>query len=122
MVCTLGLPRTTPTEFGPWRSTTGLMPAATASKASSQVASRSSPSRRTSGVRSRSGSESTAPKEAPLGQMNPRLNTSSRSPRAWVTRVPSMVRVRPQVASHKGQIRRAVRGTGPPGAAATVTR
>src|SRR6059058_2944106 len=115
MVCTLGLPRTTPTAFGPYRSTTARTPAATASKASSQVASRNSPSLRTSGLRSRSGSPSTAPKEAPLGQMNPLLNTSSRSPRAPVTRVPSMVSVRPQVASHRGQIRRAVRDTGPPG-------
>ena len=59
MVCTLGLPRTTPTDVRRRaRSTTGRSPAATASKASSQVASRSSPSRRTSGVRSRSGSAS----------------------------------------------------------------
>lgn len=75
------------------------------------------------GARSRSGSASSPPKEAPLGQMKPRLKTSSRSPRAPVTRVPSMVRVSPQVASHRGQMRRAVRdsrellescGMGPP--------
>ena len=59
----------------------------------------------------------------PNTPMNPRLNTSSRSPRAPVTRVPSTVRVSPQVASHRGQIRRAVRDTGPPGGrrAAAVT-
>lgn len=120
MVCTLGLPRTTPRASAPYRSTTGRRPRATASNASSQLASRSSPFSRTSGVRSRSGSASSAPKEAPLGQMKPLLNTSSRSPRAAVTRVPSMVRVSPQVASHRGQIRRAVRGTGPPGGSAAL--
>lgn len=64
---------------------------------------------RTSGVRNRSGSASSSPNDAPFGQMNPWLKTSSRSPRALVTRVPSMVRVSPQVASHRGQTRRAVR-------------
>ncbi|GAA3240449.1 hypothetical protein GCM10020256_62490 [Streptomyces thermocoprophilus] len=67
------------------------------------------------GVRSRSGSLSTAANAAPLGQMKPLLKTSSRSPRAPVTRPSSMLRVSPQVASHRGQIRRAVRDTGPPG-------
>ena len=40
--------------------------------------------------------------------MNPALKTSSRSPRAPVTRPSSIVSVRPQVASHNGQIRSAV--------------
>jgi hypothetical protein len=56
---------------------------------------------------SRSGSLSSSAKLAPFGQMNPALKTSSRSPRAPVTRPSSIVSVRPQVASHKGQIRRA---------------
>ncbi len=83
---------------------------ATTAKASSQVASVSSPSRRTSGRVSRSGSLSSSAKLAPFGQMNPALKTSSRSPRAPVTRPSSMVSVRPQVASHSGQIRSAVLG------------
>ncbi len=72
MVCTFGLPRTMPRVC--WSgtcSTIGPRPAAIASKASCQVASRSSPSVRTRGVRSRSGSPSAAPEEAPSGQMNP---------------------------------------------------
>src|ERR1700754_2205650 len=77
-------------------------------KASSQVASVSTPSRRTRGRVSRSGSLSSSGKLAPLGQMKPLLNTSSRSPRAPVSLPSEIVSVRPQVASHKGQIRRAV--------------
>ncbi len=117
MVWVFGLPRTTPMLWGPYSRTRAGSAVAMASYASSQPASRSLPPLRTRGVRSRSGSESSAPKAAPLGQMKPRLKTSSRSPRAPVTAVPSMVRVRPQVASQRGQMRRAVRGMGPPGAA-----
>ena len=119
MVCAFGLPRYTADRRAavlaerraPSRS-------ATAAKASSQVASASSPSRRTSGRVSRSGSLSSSAKLAPFGQMKPLLNTSSRSPRAPVTRPSSMVSVRPQVASHSGQIRRAVRVIGPSARAA----
>ncbi len=51
---------------------------------------------------------SSSAKLAPFGQMNPALNTSSRSPLAPVTRPSSMVNVSPQVASQNGQILRAV--------------
>src|SRR3954447_7269295 len=60
------------------------------------------------GERSRSGSFSSSSMVAPLGQMKPWLKTSSRSPRAPVTRPSVIVNSRPQVASHKGQIRYAV--------------
>ncbi len=121
MVCTLGLPRTTPTACGPCSRAMAGSARAIASNASAQLASVRTPSLRTSGARSRSGSSSSPPMEAPLGQMNPLLNTSSRSPRAPVTLPSSMVSVSPQVASQRGQMRRAVRellgscDMGPPG-------
>ena len=61
------------------------------------------------GVRRRVGSESTSPKETPLGQIKPWLNTSSLSPRTEVTVFPDISRTRPQFASQRGQIRSAVR-------------
>jgi hypothetical protein len=75
------------------------------SKASSQLASTSSPWRRTSGVRSRSGSSCSCLSPCALGQMKPRLSTSSASPRTDTTSFPSVSTSRPQVASQKGQVR-----------------
>ena len=75
------------------------------SKASSQVASRSSPSRRINGVVKRSGSSWSSLSPCALGQMKPRLKTSSRSPRTAVTLSPSRVTSSPQVASQNGQVR-----------------
>src|SRR4051812_14400951 len=108
-VWALGLPRYRPTDAPPCSPMTSPSRAATTAKASSHVASVSVPSRRTIGRVSRSGSLSNSAKLAPFGQMNPALKTSSRSPRAPVTRLSSIVNVRPQVASQNGQMRRAVR-------------
>src|SRR5689334_25325394 len=107
-VCAFGLPRYTPTDAPPCSRITSPSRSATTAKASSHVASASAPSRRIIGRVNRSGSLSSSAKLAPFGQMNPALKTSSRSPRAPVTRPSSMVSVRPQVASQNGQIRRAV--------------
>src|SRR5690606_12270474 len=43
-----------------------------------------------------------------LGQMNPRLNTSSRSPRIRTTSSPLVVISSPHVASHSGHVRKCV--------------
>src|SRR5437763_5434298 len=83
-------------------------PACTAANASGQVAGSSLPSRRTRGVRSRSGSASRYPNDAPFGQMKPLLNGSASSPRTPTTAPPSRVSSSPQVASHSGQVRYAV--------------
>src|SRR6476469_4986823 len=107
-VWALGLPRYTPTDAPPCWPMTSPSRAATTAKASAHVASVSVPSRRTIGRDSRSGSLSSSAKLAPFGQMKPALKTSSRSPRAPVTRSFSIVSVSPQVASQNGQIRRAV--------------
>jgi hypothetical protein len=103
-VCTLGLPRYMATASRPYRSMIGVSPASTASNASSHVAGTSLPSRRTRGVRSRSGSLSSSPKEAPFGQMKPWLSTSSASPRTLTIRSSASVTSRPQVASHRGHV------------------
>ena len=80
--------------------------ASISANASSQVASRSSPSRRTSGDRSRSGSSRSSFSPNAFGQMNPWLRTSSSSPRIE-TISPSATSTRsPQVASQKGQVRK----------------
>src|SRR5688500_7437097 len=79
--------------------------------ASSQLAGASSPSRRTSGVRRRSGSSCNGRRLAPFGQMKPWEKTSWRSPRIEVTRCPplrSTSNSSPQVASHSGQVAYAV--------------
>ena len=75
------------------------------SNASSQVASTSSPSRRTSGVVSRSGSSWSCLIPYAFGQMKPRLKTSSASPRTDTTSRPSVSISRPHVASQNGQVR-----------------
>ena len=71
MVCALGLPRYTATDEPPVSAMTRCSPSAAAAKASAQVVSTSSPSRRTSGFCSRSGSLSSSAKLAPFGQMKP---------------------------------------------------
>src|SRR5690242_16223489 len=108
IVCAFGLPKYTPTEGPPCSRITAPRRSATTPYASSQLASVSTPSRRTRGWLNRSGSLSSSAKLAPFGQMKPLLKTSSRSPRAPVTRPSEMVSVRPQVASQRGQIRKAV--------------
>ncbi len=123
MVCTLGLPSTTPTESGrgPRRPRDGaghgverLVPVGFPQAAVLPYERCPQPV----GVRVELAERS------PLGaQTNPRLKMSSRSPRACVTRVPAMVSVSPQVASQSGQMRGAVRvaavslGMGLPGSA-----
>src|SRR5215217_141810 len=82
------------------------------SNASSQVASTSSPSRRTSGVVRRSGSSWSCLIPYAFGQRKPRLKTSSASPRTDTTSRPSVSISSPQVASQNGQVRKwiAIRG------------
>src|SRR5215207_6098577 len=80
--------------------------------ACSQLAGASSPSaRRSSGVRSRSGSSCRSANATPLGQRKPCEKTSSASPRTRTTSSPRTVTARPQVASQNGQVRNAVRSS-----------
>jgi hypothetical protein len=58
-----------------------------------------------SGVVSRSGSSCSSFSPCAFGQMKPWLKTSSLSPRTEITRSPSSVTSRPQVASPNGQVR-----------------
>src|SRR3954470_13356308 len=62
------------------------------------------------GVRSRSGSSCSSPRLTPFGQMKPWLKTSSASPRMRDT-PPLTVISSPHVASQRGQVRIAVRGS-----------
>src|ERR1700757_68859 len=88
-VCAFGLPKYTPTDGPPCSRITSPRRSATTAYASSQVASVSTPPRRTRGWVNRSGSLSSSPKLAPLGQMKPPLKTSSRSPQAPHTHTPA---------------------------------
>ncbi len=101
----LGLPRYTATAFFPCSAISGASRRSISSNASSQLASTSSPSRRTSGVVSRSGSSWSCLTPYAFGQMKPWLNTSSVSPRTDTTSRPSVSISRPQVASQNGQVR-----------------
>ena len=58
-----------------------------------------------SGERIRSGSSCSAFRAKPLGQMKPRLKTSSASPRIELIAPSSSVSSSPHVASHSGQVR-----------------
>src|SRR3954469_20527853 len=89
--------------------TAGRRSAMTA-KASSQDAGAKRPSGcLTSGVRTRSGSSCSSLIEMPLGHTKPWLKTSSASPRTLVTvcAPSSTSSARPQVASQRGQVRKA---------------
>ena len=66
----------------------GRRPRSISSNASSQRHRTCTPSRRTSGWRRRSGSASSSRSAAPFGQMKPRLNASSASPRIETTSRP----------------------------------
>src|SRR5205823_3118949 len=57
----------------------------------------------------RSGSSRSCLRVEPLGQMNPWLNTSSRSPRMRMTSSPRRLISRPHPASQSGHVRMAVR-------------
>ena len=87
-LCAFGLPTYTATALRPCSARIGESRRSISSKASSQLASTSSPSRRTSGVVSRSGSSWSCLSPYAFGQMKPRLNTSSRSPRTDTTSRP----------------------------------
>src|SRR3954447_4659279 len=79
-------------------------------KASSQLAGAKLPSGcLTSGVRTRSGSSCSSLIDTPFGHRKPWLKTSSASPRTLVTvwAASSTSSARPQVASHRGQVRKA---------------
>ena len=68
-LCTFGLPNISATASRPWRSTIGTSRRSISAKASSQVAGTRRPSRRTSGVRRRSGSSCRSFSATPFGQM-----------------------------------------------------
>ncbi len=100
-------------------------PRATSANASSQptsshVAVAGSSPRRTSGARRRSGSSCSCFKVEPLGQMNPRLNGLSRSPRMRATSSPRIVISSPHAASHSGHDRKCVVVSVPSALAASV--
>src|SRR4029077_11422245 len=88
---------------------TGTRRRSISSKASSHETSTWAPSRFIRGRRRRSGSSCSCLSVEPFGQMNPWLNTSSRSPRMRTISLPRNVISSPQVASQKGQVRNAVR-------------
>src|SRR3954453_15324007 len=94
-----------PTALRPCCSRSGGSRRLISSNASSHVASTSSPLRRTSGVRRRSGSSCSAPRLPPFGQMKPFEKPPSLAPRTRVT-LPSSASwsSSPQVASHSGQV------------------
>ncbi len=106
---TIGLPRYIATASRPCSAMIAVSLLRTTSNASAQPTGTCTPSRLTSGVVSRSGSASSWPSEAPFGQRKPPLNPSRRSPRTPVIRSSVTVSSRPQVASHSGQVVRAVR-------------
>ena len=111
-LCTLGLPRNMPTDCAPCSQRIDPRRFRITLNAFSHVVGSSAPSElRTKGDRKRVGSECSSPSATPLGQINPWLNTSSLSPRTdSMEPAPSkdaIVKVRPQLASHRGQIRNA---------------
>ena len=100
---TLGLPRYTPTASRPC--TLDDRHQAAVDLGEGLVPRRlggGSPSRLISAVRTRSGSSCSCLSVDPFGQMNPWLNTSSRSPRILVTRMLSTVISSPHPASQRG--------------------